>query len=180
MRMEAEKTNVITSNHKKNERMTWSSFVFWSLVGFVLIGLDQITKYLAFHGSFGNFLGPIPGMRKLLYLNNDFAFSLPLPLPLMFAFYALILFLIIRYLAKNWLKLGDWSRFAWTLILAGAISNIVERVVLGYVRDFVYILSGIFNLADGCIVAGVIILLIASFGERNKERKFFNDKNEQN
>jgi signal peptidase II len=49
---------------------------------------------------------------------------------------------------------------AWIpgLVLGGALSNVVDRVRFGAVRDFVVTRFGIFNLADLCVVAGVLIL----------------------
>ena len=52
------------------------------------------------------------------------------------------------------------------LTFAGALSNVVERIVLGSVRDFIYIIFyhwvGVYNLADGYIIAGIILLLLRS------------------
>lgn len=151
------------NNIFKNERTSGGSFVFWFLVLSVLAGLDQLTKYLAFHGQFGSFLNAFaPQIRKLHYFNHNFAFSLPIPSFLMFALYALILGAIGWHVVKNFGKLTFGHRLAWVLILTGALSNVGERIALGYVRDFIYVLSGIFNLADGYIIVGVIILLFQS------------------
>jgi signal peptidase II len=151
----------------KNERASSASFVFRSAIFIALVGIDQLTKYLAFQGSFGNFLNALkPSIKKFHYFNHNFAFSLPVPVGLMYLIYAAILFAIIRYLVKNWISISSSAKTAWLLIMAGAISNIGERILLGYVRDFVYILSGIFNLADGYIIAGVAMLLAKSFKDK--------------
>ena len=51
----------------------------------------------------------------------------------------------------------------FTLILAGGISNLIDRIAKGFVVDYIelkYILQGIvFNIADICIVIGVILLI---------------------
>lgn len=50
-----------------------------------------------------------------------------------------------------------------TIVLAGAFSNIADRVVLGYVRDFInFGLGFTFNLADVFIIIGIIMLLYNS------------------
>jgi signal peptidase II len=49
------------------------------------------------------------------------------------------------------------------MITGGAIGNIVDRIALGYVRDFVYfelIDFAVFNLADSFLTIGTILLLI--------------------
>ena len=67
------------------------------------------------------------------------------------------------YVFKNYRIFSFFSSLAWTLIFAGALSNIAERLYLGYVKDFIYIdfyhWVGIYNLADGYIIVGIIILL---------------------
>ena len=53
---------------------------------------------------------------------------------------------------------------AWVMILSGACSNVTERIVLGYVKDWIYItrfgLTGIYNLAAGYILIGIVLLLL--------------------
>ena len=46
------------------------------------------------------------------------------------------------------------------LILGGAIGNLIDRIFLGYVRDFIRmsIFSFTFNIADACIMVGVIFM----------------------
>ncbi len=97
------------------------------------------------------------------FRNYFFAFSIQLPVWVMYVIYLVAMAAIVKYLVKNFFKLNFSERLAWVLIFIGATSNIVERLVLGYVRDFIYISfsrwTGVYNLADGYIIAGVIILL---------------------
>lgn len=53
--------------------------------------------------------------------------------------------------------------FAYVFILAGAFGNAIDRVFLGYVRDFIkldFINYPVFNVADSLLVVGVILLAI--------------------
>jgi lipoprotein signal peptidase len=93
------------------------------------------------------------------FLNFNFVFSLPLPQRFIFLTYAVILFFICVFIFKNFKKFGGLEKFAWLLILAGAASNIGERIIFGCVKDYIYILNGIFNLADGYIILGFLVLL---------------------
>ncbi len=67
------------------------------------------------------------------------------------------------------------------LILGGAAGNIVDRVRLGYVADFLDFHIGefrpflIFNLADAAITIGVLILLARAFFAREKSDTVEND-----
>ena len=59
------------------------------------------------------------------------------------------------------------QRTALTLILGGAIGNMIDRFRLGYVIDFIHFNVGnfsfpVFNVADSCVVIGAGLLLITS------------------
>lgn len=130
------------STPQKNAAVFLISGVF-----LLLIIIDQLSKYFA----------------KNLFLNYQFAFSLPVPPALMYFIYSLVLLAIIYHIAAHHHRLSFKAKLAWTFILAGASSNITERIILGYVRDFIYITfykwTGVYNLADFFIIVGIIILL---------------------
>ncbi len=57
---------------------------------------------------------------------------------------------------------------AWALVLGGAIGNLIDRVLYGYVIDFLDVYYGdwhwpAFNVADSAITVGVVLLLLESF-----------------
>ena len=97
------------------------------------------------------------------FYNFQFAFSLPVPQPLIYIIYILVLGGIAYYLSRHYRQLSLFSTIAWTFILSGALSNVGERIVLGSVRDFIYInfyhWTGIYNLADFYIIIGIVLLL---------------------
>lgn len=73
---------------------------------------------------------------------------------------AVVLFFFIFYTYK---RRNLWLRSALILITAGAIGNIIDRIALGYVRDFIYfelINFAVFNFADSCLTVGTVVLLI--------------------
>jgi signal peptidase II len=69
-------------------------------------------------------------------------------------------------------KRGD--QLALSLVLGGALGNIVDRVRHGYVVDFADLHFGafrpflVFNVADAAISIGVVILLLRAFLVRDK------------
>lgn len=69
------------------------------------------------------------------------------------------------------------EQVALALVLGGAIGNIIDRVRLGYVIDFVHLHAGswsfyVFNVADAAITVGVALLLArALVGPKEKEAK---------
>lgn len=71
---------------------------------------------------------------------------------------------IILYIYKNRPK-NKVEKIAYSMILGGAIGNFINRIIYGYVIDFIDIkIFGynypIFNLADTFIVIGVILLVV--------------------
>ena len=53
---------------------------------------------------------------------------------------------------------------ALTVILSGAIGNLIDRVALGYVRDFIafdFMNFPVFNFADSCITVGAVLLIVS-------------------
>lgn len=150
----------------QNERVR--SFVFW-FVGLVV--LDQLIKFLAFHylkSSLYFFVSDERVLGLQLFKNYNFAFSLPLSQVIIFLIYGIVLAVLIWYVKKNFNVLNAKSFFAWTLILGGAISNILERIVSGYVKDFIFLLGGgIFNFADFYILLGIAILFFIELNRKN-------------
>jgi len=57
---------------------------------------------------------------------------------------------------------------AWSLVLGGALGNLIDRILYGYVIDFLDVYYGdwhwpAFNVADSAITVGVVLLLLDSF-----------------
>lgn len=132
---------------KKNAQVFWQRGVFLFAL---LIIVDQVAKLLA----------------RQVFKNSAFAFSLPVPVRLIFFIYAVVIAGMIYYVRKNYQYFSFYGKIAWVLIFAGAASNILERIFLGCVRDFIYItfysFTGVYNLADGYIIVGIIILLLSA------------------
>jgi len=120
--------------------------MFYVLFGLGLIFLDQLSKYIAAH-------------QAAIFRNYNFAFSVALPVWLMYIYYFLILAVIGWYVRSRYRIFSGPEKIAWILISAGALSNIGERLTLGYVRDFIYFGSGVFNIADFFILLGIALLL---------------------
>ena len=72
--------------------------------------------------------------------------------------------------------------FSYSLIIAGAVGNLIDRVFFGYVRDFIRIdffdftnINTVFNVADICVTVGVVLMLIYFLKSIIKEKKKKND-----
>jgi signal peptidase II len=123
---------------------------------FALILLDQITKLIFSGRDF--FLGPL---HIHLVKNFGLGFSLNFGLLSNLIVIATALAFFIYYYFHHQSAMSWWGEVIFILILSGALSNIIDRLYLGYVRDFLDLGLGFtFNLADAMIVVGLGALLI--------------------
>ena len=67
----------------------------------------------------------------------------------------------------------EWPlRLALSLQLAGAVGNLISRIQVGHVTDFISVGSfPVFNVADSSITIGVAVLLIGIWYQERKERR---------
>jgi len=67
-----------------------------------------------------------------------------------------------------------WIRGAAALIIGGGIGNMIDRIALGYVIDFIdcrFIDFYVFNIADSCVCVGCAMLVLAVIAEEIREAK---------
>lgn len=77
--------------------------------------------------------------------------------------------LIYLFFIKN-KKLNWYDIISYSLLLGGIIGNLIDRIVLGYVVDYLEFIFGsyhypVFNFADMCIVVSIILIIIKSIQE---------------
>ena len=133
----------------------------------VLVGIDQLTKYLVTSNmQLGQSIPVIDGVFELLYHRNPGAAFGILPnqrwIFITFTFIVMLVILVILMSGK--FRKYKLANAAGVLILAGGIGNMIDRLASGYVVDFLYakfINFPIFNFADCCVVIGAALLLVA-------------------
>ena len=143
-------------------------FIF---VAAALIAVDQLSKWWAattfpLNGQ-GDYIGL--GFYLTYVKNTGAAFGIfqdgTLVLGILSSIVSLLLFI---YLLRRRHSMPALQHAALTLILAGALGNMIDRLRLGYVIDFIHFnipsfSFPVFNIADSCVVVGAGLLLIASF-----------------
>ena len=109
----------------------------------VIDGLLQLTNV---HNT-GAAWGMLSGFRWLF-----------IPMTLIVA--AVLIYIVIRFRKK----ITIFSRITLALLFAGAVGNFIDRVVLGYVRDFFDITPlfsfPVFNVADSALSIGCVLLVL--------------------
>jgi signal peptidase II len=67
----------------------------------------------------------------------------------------------------------DWLlRISMGMLLGGALGNLVDRLTIGHVIDFISIGTfPVFNIADSCISVGVGVLLLSFYVQDHKAKK---------
>lgn len=158
-----------------------SKIIIFLLCSVISIGADRVTKNLAkehlqnkgelsyFHDTF-----------RLIYVENTgAALSLGDSLPPAASFWLLsmlplaFLLVVVFYVYRHLDGMTPMRIFSIALIFAGGIGNIIDRVIYDrHVTDFMNmgigsLRTGIFNVADVCVTAGVIGLLL--FRSKQKE-----------
>jgi signal peptidase II len=152
------------------------------LIG-MIVGLDQITKFLILeHFAFTQTPTPIfPFFNLVLAWNRGISFGLFHSFPEWGYWGITIVVIIVTIGLIMWLLKvrKPWNRLALSLIIGGAVGNIIDRILRGAVVDFLDIYWGswhwpAFNMADSAITIGISILiyrtLILKDGIENYEK----------
>lgn len=138
----------------------------------LLIGVDQITKLLTV-----KYLMPvdtitiIDGFFKLTYVENrGAAFGFLQGAKWLFVIIAVVLVIAGAFYYKKLAKKKGSGLIRVSLILigAGAVGNVIDRVIRGFVVDmFDFYIFGynypVFNFADICVCVGAVLLVISVF-----------------
>jgi signal peptidase II len=146
--------------------------------------LDQISKWLASsHLQPNQILSIIPGFFNLVFVKNrGMAFGILSQSRSGFSYYFLLTTTMVAVgvilFFFFWTKTNQkWLTVGLSLILGGAIGNLIDRIRLGYVIDFLDLfLKGYhwpaFNMADAAVTAGTFWLLLNIITGKNlKEDK---------
>jgi signal peptidase II len=148
-------------------RRTWLA---WLGCAVLVVLLDQASKGVARAWlDYGQPLPVLPGFNLTLLHNTGAAFSLLDDASGWQRWLFSGIALVVAAVVVGWLAtLGPeerWVPCALALILGGALGNLVDRVHLGYVVDFIQVYYQrwswpAFNVADSAITVGALMLLL--------------------
>ena len=145
---------------------------WWLALAFAVCALDQLTKCQASWSLTLGIQRPIlPGFNLTLLHNTGAAFSLLNHAAgwqrWLFSGLAIVISVVVIVWLSRLERAQRWAPCALALILGGAIGNLIDRVRLGYVVDFIEIYYRqwswpAFNVADSAITVGALMLILRS------------------
>lgn len=143
---------------------------YWWIAALVFVA-DRAAKLLA------GLLPPegiilLPGVVRLrLTENTGIAFSLFSGRPWLLGIISLAIIAAAFFILRR-KRFGDLPRAALMLMLGGAVGNMTDRFVSGYVPDMIELLFvrfAVFNVADACLVVGCALLIVSLLFRTKKD-----------
>ena len=155
------------------------SYAALLLTAGVVVGLDQWTKWLVrehlpFQGTWlpDGLAWLAPYARIVHWYNSGAAFGMFQEAGNVFTALAFLVIGAILYYYPR-VEPEDWAlRLAMGMQLGGALGNLVDRLTMGKVTDFISVGTfPVFNLADASISVGVVVLLVSVWLKEAQEQK---------
>ncbi len=156
----------------------------WLWLSVLVIVLDQVSKYMA--TQMLEMFQPVavmPMFNLTLMYNTGAAFSFLSEAGGWQRWFFTVVALVISSVIFTWIRRLDTGQHlhaaALSLVLGGALGNVIDRLLLGHVVDFIQIYYDrwywpAFNIADSAITVGVVLLILDTL--RNKAASHTEDK----
>ena len=154
----------------------------WLWLSALVVVLDQVTKLWAEAALLGQPpLNLLPHLDLILVYNTGAAFSFLSDAGgwqrWFFVFMAGAVTLVLVFWLRRLRNRELWLAVALSLIIGGAVGNLLDRLLFGHVIDFIDIYYRqwhwpAFNVADSAISVGVVLILIDGFfGRKDQDQK---------
>ena len=150
----------------------------WILIAVIVgvIGLDQLTKWLTVH--FLELHESFPLWEDVFHFtyeqNTGMAFSLLSDQRWIFMTFSGVAIVALAVYLFRFRPQSKWMQVSMAMIIGGGIGNMIDRIFLGYVIDFLdftLINFAVFNVADSFVCVGAGILIVCLFLDMLKEAK---------
>lgn len=131
----------------------------------LIIIFDRVTKYFAVKNLYGgDIVNFIPGVVQFRYAENTgMAFSMLSGARWIFIFVTVVACVgVLYYMLSNRCK-SLWLYWSLGVVVSGGIGNLVDRIMQGYVVDFIeptFVDFAVFNIADCAVTCGAVSLVI--------------------
>jgi len=153
----------------------------WLWIAVLIVLLDRLTKYLAVH-----FLVPFEPLRIFSLLNLTLGYNKGAAFGFLnnashwqtwlFGTLAVLVSIALLIWLKNLSSKQRWMSIALTLIVGGALGNLCDRILYGYVTDFIEFHFShwsfpAFNVADSAICVGAFMVLFDALFLQKKQNR---------
>ena len=132
-------------------------------ISIIVLIIDQILKLLV--QTFSTNISLIKNFFAITYYQNTGAAWSILEGQQVLLILVAVVMLVVVYSMMFSFEENKLTNFAFGVLFGGIVGNLIDRILFGYVRDFIaFTIFGyhfpIFNIADVAIVVGVILLII--------------------
>ena len=150
--------------------------IFCLIVAVLAVLLDQLSKYLAV--AYLMDIDTFPIIKDVLHFtyveNRGAAFGMLSEHRWVFMVLSVVgIIALVVWLAVSKVNCR-WMQCAIALVVGGGIGNMIDRVRLEYVIDFIdcrFIDFYVFNIADSCVCVGCAMVILAVIIDEVKEKK---------
>jgi signal peptidase II len=146
----------------------------WLWLSAIVLLLDQLTKYWAEHILQGGVIAILPVFDLSLVHNTGAAFGFLREYGgwqhLFFGTLAIGVSAVLLYMIGSLKQHERHLAIAYSLIISGAIGNVIDRAIYQYVVDFLHVFYlgwhfPHFNIADSAIFIGAFLIITEAFGK---------------
>lgn len=147
------------------------------IIAAIIVLVDQFTKWLVVSNlepgeTWVPWVWLAPYARIVHWWNTGVAFGMLQGMNLVFVILAILVSMGIVYYYTLVPEDDKWLRAALIMELGGAVGNLVDRIRLGHVIDFVSVGNfPVWNVADSCITVGVFVLLIGVWLQERRQKR---------
>ena len=166
--------------HEKSGRSQRSRYYLVTSIILAVAICDQITKFLIMvrFPENGRPLTVIPGLFNICHTRNTgVVFGLFPGIPGVFVILTILAIIVLLFILKSLGTSASRLQYAaYGLIIGGALGNLIDRIRLGSVTDFLDFYLGThhwpaFNVADSAVCVGVGLVLLSTFLETRAQQE---------
>ena len=144
------------------------------LIAVLIVLVDQLTKFWVVNNlPYGETIPILGNVFSLNYIHNEgAAFSILTGKIGLLSIISIVVVLVVAVIWYRTPKEQKIWRFAYALLIGGALGNWLDRIRLGYVVDFLRFPNfPVFNVADCMLVGSVILICLLVLLDFRKESK---------
>lgn len=140
----------------------------------IIICIDQSIKILVSNNLYNSSMVMIKGVLNLTYIENTGgAYGIGSNSTIMFIIINIIVIgLLTKFIVSKSEEIDLDILISVSLIIAGGVGNLIDRIFRGHVIDYIdinpIIKYPVFNIADICVFLGCIVIVIKLLYRRNK------------